>query len=291
MPVMPNRPARLTEHHVVALCAGLALLVPLHLALAATTLTGLALAVVASLVVAAVVGVGLRPDQRYGGVVTGLAAAVPFWPIALVLAWILGPDADLTGLTLMAGLPAAALTAVVLGEVLRDDEVSGGLGTVLGIGLVVLGLSVLVPGTSVRHEREQATASAEVGAELASSGLQPWLPEFDGYDRADQPRSREYYLGSYHLTFESGEREINVSVDQWDPEQGCSQDADCTEHEGYTVVDDDGSVVVRVVRGSNELSASVDGAGPSPEDLARALQEAPLASWAEVVRLDLDEDE
>lgn len=291
---MPDHAPRRTEHQVIALCCSLALLLPLRFALAATSLAGLAIAVAAGLLVVAAVGLGLRPQQRRGGAVTGLAAALPFWPIALAIAWVLGPDADLTELTLMTGLPAAALTAVVLGEVLRDDEVSGGLATVLGIGLVVLALAVLIPGTVVRHHRERALATAEIGAELASVGIQPWLPEIDGYERADEPRPRDYLRefssSAYSLEYEAGDHTVHVSADERDPDEDCAEESGCSEHEGYTVTESRDGVVVEVLRGGTALSATVEGTGPSAEEVAQALQEARLATWDEVIRIDLDDD-
>lgn len=289
---MPDHAPRRTEHQVVALCGSLALLIPLRFALAATSLSGLALTVVASLPVVAGVGMALRPEQRRGGVVVGLAVAVPFWTLALVLAWVLGPEADLTGLTLMTGLPAAALTAVVLGEVLRDDEVSSGLWTVAGLGSVVLVLAVLLPGTAARHDRERALIAAEIGAELASVGVQPWLPEVDGYAHADRPFSPESLRDSpdgYSVALESGDRTLSVYAARRDPDEECAEDRGCTDHEGYTVDESGPDTVVRVLRGDTELRATVAGSGLSVEDIARALQQARPAAWEDVLQVDLDE--
>lgn len=288
---MPDHAPRRTEHQVLALCGSLALLIPLRFALAATSLSGLAIAVVASLPVAAVVGAALRPEQRRGGAVVGLAVAVAFWPIALVLAWILGPEADPTGLTLLTGLAAAALTAVVLGEMLRDDEVSSGLPTVAGLGSVVLVLAVLIPGTAVRHDRERALIAAEIGAELASVGIQPWLPEVDGYAHAERAFSPDYLRDSpdgYSLALESGDHTLSVRAARRDPDDACTEDRGCTEHEGYTVDASGSDTVVAVLRGDTELRASVAGSGLSVEDIARALREARPAAWEDVLQVDLD---
>lgn len=291
MPGMPDHAPRHTEHQVIALCGSLTLLVPLRFALAATSPSGLVIAVAASLPVAAVVGMGLRPEQRRGGAVTGLAVVVPFWPIALVIAWVLGPETDLTGLTLLTGLPAAALTAVVLGEVLRNDEVSSGFPTVAGLGVVVLALTVLVPGTAVRHDRERAQVVAAVGAELTSAGIQPWLPEIDGYVHADHPLTTDTLRDSdgYTLRFESGDHTLSVYADRRDPDENCALDDDCTDHEGYTVTDSADNTSVAVLHGDTELSASVAGSGLSVEDIARALQDARPAAWEDILQVDLDE--
>ncbi|HVK27926.1 MAG TPA: hypothetical protein VM575_06280 [Nocardioides sp.] len=290
---MPDHAPRRTEHQVIALCGSLALLIPLRFALAATSLSGVTIAVAASVPVAGAVGMALRPEQRRGGAVSGLAVAVPFWPIALVIAWVLGPDADLTGLTLLTGLPAAALSAVVLGEVLRDDEVTSGFPTVAGIGVVVLALAVLVPGTVVRHDRERALIAAARGAELASVGIQPWLPEIEGYQRTDGPLTRDYLQESsydYSLLFESGDHSLSVHADLRDPDRVCTPEGGCTEHEGYTVDESDTNVTVAVLRGDTELSASVAGSGLSIEDIARALLGARPAAWEDIILIDLDED-
>lgn len=289
---MPDHAARRTEHQVIGLCGSLALLIPLRFALAATSLSGATIAVAASVPVAAALGMALRPEQRRGGAVIGLAATVPFWPITLVVAWILGPDADLTGLTLITGLPAAALTAVVLGEVLRDDEVTSGFRTVAGIGVVVLALAVLVPGTVVRHDRERALFAVARGAELASVGIQPWLPEIEGYERADEPLARDYLDESsgYSLDFESGDRRLSVHADLRDPDRVCTPEGGCTDHEGYTVDEADSNTTVAVLRGDTELSASVAGSGLSVEDIAHALLEARPAAWEDIILVDLDED-
>lgn len=293
MPGMPDHAPRHTEHQVVALCCSLALLLPLRFALATTGLGDLVIAIAAGIPVVAVVGMGLRPEQRRGGAVTGLAAALPFWPLALVIAWVLGPEADLTGLTLMAGLPAAALTAVVLGEVLRDDEVSSGFPTVAGLGVVVLALTVLIPGTVVRHDREKALIAAEIGAELASVGIQPWLPEIDGYQLSGRGLTPEYLRESvdgYGLTYESGDRTLSVHASVRDPDEVCVEEQGCTDHEGYTVDEADSNTTVAVLHGDTELSASVAGSGLSVEDIARALREARPAAWEDVIRVDLDQD-
>lgn len=291
MPVMPAHAPRRTEHQVLALCGSLALLLPLRHALAATSPRGVAIAVVAGVLVAALVGMALRPEERRGGAVSGLAVAVSFWPIALVVAWVLGPHTDLTELTLLSGLPAAALTAVALGEVLRDDEVTGGFRTVAGLGVVMLTLSVLVPGTAVRHDRERALVAAEIGAELASVGIQPWLPEVDGYERAERSVSREYPrepADGYVLSYESGDHTLSVFAALRDPDEVCDEDQGCTAHEGYTIDRSDINATVAALHGDTELSASVAGSGLSAEEIGRALRDARPAAWQDIIQVDLD---
>ena len=293
MPFMPAHAPRRSEHQVIALCGSLVLLLPLRHALAATSSRGLAIAVLAGVLVAAVVGMALRPEERRGGAVSGLAVAVSFWPIALVIAWALGPHTDLTELTLLSGLPAAALTAVALGEVLRDDEVTGALKTVAGLGVVVLTLSVLVPGTAVRHDRERALVAAEIGAELASVGIQPWLPEVDDYERADRPVSPEYLrepTDGYVLRYESGDHTLSVYAALRDPDEVCDEDQACTAHEGYTIDESDTNSTVAALHGDTELSASVSGPGLSAEEIGRALRDARPAAWQDIIQVDLDAD-
>jgi hypothetical protein len=288
---MPIALDRLTSHQVVALCVGLVLLAPLRVATGTTSMPLLIGAVLFGLVIAALVGAALRPDRRRGGGVEGTAVATVFWAIALTGTWAAGTTSSPDAGSLVVGLPTVGLTAVLVNLLLRDDDVTSGQGAVTLLCTIVLGLTLAISGVQVHDGRERAVFTAAAARQLESLGIQPLLPELDGYSLADFSQHRGETsdlldLDGYSLTFEDGDgQDFQVGIGSADEAPCRDGDEDCRDEGTFTVEDRGDARIVTVDRGRTRLHAWLDaGDTPSTSTIADALAAAQLVDWETVLR-------
>lgn len=295
----------LARQLVGALVSALVLLLPLRGALGATTNERAVLWLFGGLLLAALVGWLLERigvPRPYGTCLTtaGLFAVATLAGLTLVA--LLGDPGDDTELSLLVGLPAAALAVVgamvVLGRSPNDEVV---IAATVGGFVLALAASSAVDGL-VQEARDDA---ADVEA-FVDAGLTPYLPEleeltarFGGTYRARPEAGGAPYITGYDLYYyaESQEREwetahVVVDVELADGEAWCEESTSytCVEGDGYAVRESNGEVEA-VVAGHGDMRLEAvfrdgDGALPSPEEVGRALAEAEIVEWDDVVGLD-----
>ncbi|MBS4754344.1 hypothetical protein KG112_16165 [Nocardioides sp. zg-ZUI104] len=283
-----------TNHQVIALCASLVTLPLLHLALSTDRWLVLAGAVLVGVLVGAALGVALCRPHLTRGLTEGIAAVTTFWAISLPAAWLLGSGASPLTLSLLVGVPAAAVTAAASALLWGSDPMTDVIVSSVVTAVVVLPLVAWIAGLNLVHEREVAHDEARVAADLESAGLRPWLPELDGFTRDDDQRTAGSFAGdpSYTLDYhpddadESDSRRLVVRVSPADPEGLCpASRPQCEVEEGYAV---DGTRERRVVvqRGGGRLEVDLaDAVGLSEREVAGALLDAELSDWHTVLNL------
>jgi hypothetical protein len=292
-----------------ALVCALALSLPLHGALGATSKRELLLWLLAAALLAGAVGMVLRLIDVPRAVGTALAAGGVFGAAATVAVTVIAllglPDGD-AELSLLAGVPAAAVAALATPVIQRRSGNDEGVAVSAGmLGLVAVLIASWPLGGLLDGARDDV---AEIRV-LEATGLTSYLPEIDGM-RAEYTGATTYALpqdgagprpDGYHLTYRDesvespsySDASLDVEV-RWVDGAPCETGGiyTCTEGSDYVVVSRDGRPEAVVAdRDGVRLVATLeegDGELPEPEDVGRALADAPVAGWDEIVALEQD---
>ncbi|WP_134738689.1 hypothetical protein [Nocardioides sp. 503] len=289
-----------------ALVCALALSLPLHGALGATSKRDLLLWLLAAALLAGAVGLLLRLIDVPRAVGTALAAGGVFGAaatVAVTVVALLGlPDGD-AELSLLAGVPAAAVAALATPVIQRrsgSDE-----GVALSAGMMGL-VAVLVASWPLGGLLDGARDDVAEIRVLEATGLTSYLPKIDGM-RAEYTGATSYDMpqagvrprpDGYHLTYRDesvespsfSDASLDVEV-RWVDGAPCDSAGiyTCTEGSGYVVVSRDGQPEAVVVdRDDIRLVATIeegDGDLPEPDDVGRALLDAKTVGWQEIVDL------
>lgn len=245
-----------------------------------------------------VVGVGLL--LRAAGLAHGLGLALlagPFqFAVSLVGVAALVDVPGRTTVALLASVPGVvlgALAAVVLVRWCGTPATSTMLGGLVG---VIVGVFALTFGPAAFDRLLTAEDDARTVAELESTHLNPYLPEFDGYSASFYAtiESGEEVTG-YSLTFrEEGGASVALSEtfsvdveESTESEDKCSLEyATCEERDGYLVVlSGPGGRVTEVQRSTSTalMTVSISGDTPPVDEVGEALADADITTWREVV--------
>ncbi|WP_193609368.1 hypothetical protein [Nocardioides lijunqiniae] len=292
-----------------AFLCGLVLVLPLHGALGATSKRDLLLWLLAAVLLAVAVGMALRvvgvPQALGTSLAAGGAFGVAATLVVTVMSWVGLPSGDVE-LTLLAGVPAAAVAALAVAVIQQgagDDERFAGTVGIFGLVAVLIGswpLSGLLG--NARDDLAQ-------GRVLEATGLTPYLPELDGMQPTyegtvdDELEGGGPQVSGYRLLYldESLDGRLGFDDAYLDLEVGWAQGApcdeidtlySCTESDGYATGSREGEPdVVIVDRDDVRLIARLqegDGKLPSPDDVGGALSDARAADWLDVVSLQED---
>ncbi|WP_067429805.1 hypothetical protein [Nocardioides jensenii] len=289
-----------------AFLAGLVLLVPVRGALGTTTYNALFYWFVGGVVVIVAYAFVLRASKVPQAVGTALTMSGVFAVavvIALAIVGSLGDPGSDTTVSLMAGLPAAAVAAPLSTAMIgRTGEHAGG--TAFGVVACVLGFTIAFSaGPSIGEQLDDARDDAADIKAFEDSGLSPYVPELDGM----VPE----YEGTTVRTSQGGGREVvgyNVRYEQesssnWDaayitlsvshPQGPACEEIEghleCREGDGYVVTERDGVAdTVSAERDYVRLTAKLrEGTGdvPDVEAIGEALASADEVEWDDVVDL------
>lgn len=295
-----------TDRLLVALCCGLLLVAPLAWTLGTRTYLGLLLGLVAAVVVSAAFGLLLQ-QAIPGSLGTALVTAAYFLPTVLVALLVVGPGSGPIATALAFGVPVAAVSAAMAtwtARGLNQDHTREGTRT----GVILVGLSLALCAAAfapnVDDRLEDARLTAAIVAGFEGSGVLPLLPEVDGLSPSDEPRigidSSRYWIdlvvdGEDDSTEASS---IHVAVgpllsaeDAQIERSSCDggQRTCTTDEDGFDVIEDPGSEtrVVAIV-GRTRMEATLyseQGDLPEPEEVGRALLDAELVRWDDLLRL------
>lgn len=291
-----------------AFLAGLVLLVPVRGALGTTTYDALFYWTLAGLAIMVAFGFVLRVTQvpqALGIVLTTSGIYTVSVVIALAIVGNLGDPGSDTTVTLMAGIPAAAVAAPATTAVVHWTSDNTG-ATAVGAVCAVLGLTIAISaGPSIGELLDDAREQAADARAFEEAGLSPYLPEIDGmvpeYDgKFTSTAEGSHAVVGYSMTYEqesSGEQSwdaASISLNVLRPEgAACEEISDylaCIENDGYVITERDGVAdAVSADVGGMRLTATVrEGTGdvPDMDAIGRALVGADEVEWDEVVSLD-----
>lgn len=294
-----------TRRLLTSLCCGVALLAPLGWTLAATSDLGVAVGVVAAALTTLTFALLLRnllPD----GLVIAVLTAAYLVPLVLGALLVVGPRSSGEVSALVLGLPAVALVAVLtvrmttdLGLGLVRDEVVPTL-VIGGISLAIC-LGALAP--FVHGRVAEARAQALIAAGFEGSGVLPLMPDLDGFSATEDPTVELASDGYVVELVEDGRDpvggpsihiEVGPLLDEEDKaleRAGCDGGGrTCTRGDDELLVIEAPGEDTRVIAtvGRTRLEAYLyddEGELPSPSEVGRALREAELVDWDDVVRL------
>lgn len=289
------------------LLCGLVLIVPLRAVLGTTTYAGLYFWLAAGTVLAGAVGMLLRLAgvPRAGGTTaaaTGIFAVAAM--VALTVISMAGDPGQDTEVALVAGLSAAAFAAV--GSVVLQRRIDGP-EAAFAIGAVGVVLTLVAATPVADLLREARDDAADIRA-FTEGGLTPYVPEIDGletrFDGIFQARPDDGgpgYATGYSLSYQdpsaarrwdAGAIDVDVELRLVDA-PACDEVPDvvtCHEGDGYVIEERDGvAEMVTAHRGDMRLRARIrdgDGELPDLDDVGRALVDAEIADWDQVVGLD-----
>lgn len=302
---MTESPAVNAHRLLISLCCGLLLLAPLAWTLEATSYVGVAVGVLVTALTALAFGLVVRrplPD----GLVTALLTVACLIPLVLAALLVAGPQSGGATSALVLGLPSVAVAAVLAVRITaglhlrsgRDDIVPAAI--LAGISLAVC-LGALAP--NVHGRIAEARTRAHIVAALEGAGVLPLMPQIDGLSPTEVPT----------VDLESDGYAIELAADDWDrvdgphirieagppltEEQSAIERATCDsgartctqEGDDFLVVEapQEDTRVIAIV-GRTRLEAYLyddEGELPSPAEVGRALHEAELVDWDDVVRL------
>lgn len=284
---------------------GLLLVAPLTWTMGATSYVGVLLGTLACALVAAAHGLALRRALP-GSLGISLVTVACVVPASLIALLVLGPATDRATTALSLGVPVAAVGAVLstlTARGLRQDKGRDGVVT----GAVLLGVSLaltavaLVPNAAERIA--DGRTAAHIEAALAGAGVLPLMPELDGLTASDEPRvgleSTGYWIdlvvdGAPESDASSVRVDVGPELDAEAAEQErsiCDDERNtCTPHEdGYVVVEEYGQEInVVATVGRTRLEATLyrrDGDLPEPDEVGRALLDADLVDWDDLLRI------
>lgn len=290
---------------LVAVCCGLLLVAPLTWLLGATSYVGVLLGLIAAVVLAAAFG-QLLQGALPGSLGTALVTTACFLPLVLIALLVVGPGSGRLSTAVALGVPAAALSAALATRTAMGLEQDRGREGVL-TGAILVGLSLalcaaaLAPKAVDRIEDGRLTAAIVAG--LEGNGVLPLLPAIDGYRPSDEPRvaldSDGYWIDlvtddDARVETSSVRVDVGALLSAEDAEierSSCDggQRTCTTDEEGFDVIEDPGSEtrVVAVV-GRTRMEATLysgEGELPEPEEVGRALLDAGLVGWDDLLRL------
>lgn len=294
------RPDALLGDVVPAFLTALALVLPTYGALGVTSNAGLWAWFAGSVAGAAAVGALLRLVVADGLALVLLAAGgyvvLVLAGIALVAA--VGDPPGNGTVALLAGLPAAALSAVAAAAVLR--RVTAGALPVGGSLLLVVLLGIAAA-PAVGEALEGARDEAADIARLEASGLSPYRPEIGDLDaeRSSYSVQDDRIVGySYRYEVDAGDLNspyLAVDVLRELPDyRDCDTSAqaiyDCREGDGYYVLGQNGSdeYVVATHGGTFLIARYVEGSDrlPDADTIGADLAGAEPVDWGDVVDAD-----
>lgn len=290
---------------VGALLCGLVLLLPLRGALGASMSGVATLWLFVALLVTVLLAWLLEKGgvrRPYGTCLTAAGAFAVVVLAALTLMALLGDPGNDTEVSLLAGLPAAAVATVVATVVQRrstDDRV------VMSISIGGF-LIALIASETVGGMVHEARDDAEDVRRFSESGLTAFVPEIEdlsvrfGSTYVARPEgggaqyltgySLSYYADSSELPWETAHVAVDVELADGDACEETSSEVTCDERDGYTVRERDGEVEVVVANRSNmRLEATFnegDGDLPSPDEVGQALADAYILEWEDVFAVD-----
>lgn len=257
---------------------GLLLVAPLTWTLGATSYVGVLLGTLACALVAAAHGLALRRALP-GSLGISLVTVACVVPASLIALLVLGPATDRATTALSLGVPGAVL---------------------LGVSLALTAVA-LVPNAAERIE--DGRTAAHIEAALAGAGVLPLMPELDGLTASDEPRvgleSTGYWIdlvvdGAPESDASSVRVDVGPELDAEAADQErsiCDDERNtCTPHEdGYVVVEEYGQEInVVATVGRTRLEATLyrrDGDLPEPDEVGRALLDADLVDWDDLLRI------
>lgn len=296
------------ERLLVALCSGLLLVAPLAWTLGATSYLEVLLGLLVGVLVSAAFG-RLLQAAIPGSLGTALVTVACFQPAVLVLLLVVGPGTGRFATALALGVPAAALSAALATWTamgLNQDHGREGIltgGVLVGLSLALCAVA-LAP--SVDDRLEDARLTAAIVAGLEGSGVLPLLPDIDGYRPSDEPRVAIDSDGYWIDLVAEGEEETDASSVRIDvgallsEADAASERSACdggqrtctTDEDGFDVIEEPGrDTRVVAVLGRTRLEATLySGRGelPEPDEVGRALLDAELADWDDLLRLTHD---
>jgi len=276
----------------LALCLGVVLVLPTYGMLGVTTDPGLwawfgvfigvtaAAALVAHFLVVRGAALALL-------VVAGYAIAVL---IALAGIAAIGDPPERGALALLAGLPAAAVAALLAVVVHSRAGATAG-ATLAPVALVLLIGFGFAP--EVGRSLDDARGDAELARELEATSLTPLLPEFDGLEPdfvgriLQDDRTVGYAVDYQPDPDRTGSPTLTVRNPGNTEVLACEGSMwECEEHDGFYLLSRDG-VVEYVVDDIHGLSAEYpdDHEGlPDPEEIGAALSDADTVEWSEIAQ-------
>lgn len=294
------RPDSLPGGLLPTFLATLALVLPTYGALGVTSDAGLWGWFAGSVAGAAAVGALLRllvPD----GLVLVLLATGGYVVLVLLGIALVAAVGDPPGngtVALLAGLPAAAISALAAAVVVRRVTVGA---LPVGGGLLVVVLLGISAAPAAGDALEEAREEAADIARLEASGLSPYRPEI-----GDLTAERSSYsvqgdrIVSYSYRYEAEGADFSsphLSVDvtgELPSYRDCDLSErslyDCREGEGYYVLCDDGADAYVVARrgGAFLIAWYVEGTDglPDADEVGTALADAGLVDWSAVAARD-----